>query len=172
MKQKLTLIGAVLMAAVTNINAANPVPAFLDTVTGYFTSFNPNLTNTFSQGTSLFAGADWNDGAHVSSTIGLEHRLKGKIGVDFQSSLADVEGTFRYLQSDLTYSVVHVDTKLTGFVGGGFDFETSRGFAAFGLRVQKALTPNTYAGLQLSAKVNREVKEVNPQMTVFTGFTF
>ena len=89
---------------------------------------------------------------------------------DFRN--ATVAGTIVSYQGGLGYSMVHYDTKLTGYINVGYKTDINLPYVAPGIRVKKALTDNTYGmvGLELPIYFRREA--MSPTYIVGAGFKF
>ena len=158
----------------TNAPAAPPTSTatFFDSVTGYFSSFNPELEDTFTN-----RGTFWTS---VDAMMGGSSPLVNSIGLSYDVwKLVSLEGVFR--NSGVAGAIVDAqggvglnfrvhDVKLTTYVDGGYGFAESRDaiYAEIGVRVLKALTTHTFAGVGIAAQVpgNRQV------LSAFVGFTF
>lgn len=170
----------ILPTAGTNTQVTAPLPtlqSFGQTAIGYFTTFNPNLTNTFStnQPYEAFIGASYQSGVYLGGLIGLEAQpLSGSYhGITLRevSTLAPQVGTLADAEFDIGWSYTHVDTRITAFVGAHWDIQSDETQAAFGVEIQKALTQNTFAGL-FAEGVTHDTKNGQLIIGLETGATF
>lgn len=75
-------------------------------------------------------------------------------------------------QGGVGFSVIHYDTKLTGYIDGGNNQQVSRVFIEFGLRVKKAITAHTYGGVGLGLqKYFGSSGVTTPTFSVYAGMT-
>lgn len=146
---------------------------FFDSVIGYFSTINTNLDTTFRDHKgSLWMGAQFNGGAHTGSQLGLSYDVWKSVSLESASVFADVSGLVDSQQIGVGYNITVHDTRLTVYVMGGIQFPENadnRAVCELGLRVKKALTEHTFAGMGLSARIE---KHASPMLTVFTGFCF
>lgn len=162
--------------AQTNTNAPQN---FLSTIQGYFSHFDPTLTNTFSDSKrlDLWTGAEQNLGNNTAADLGIEFRAYTfsetvlSISLESVTKNAGIAGTILGTQAGVGLNYVYIDTKLTGYVDGGYDFLNERPYAEIGLRVKKALTVNTFAGIGIALPIEKGFTG-RPNIVIFTGFTF
>ena len=159
--------------------------SFFQSVTGYFTSFNTNLDGTFLQEHgSIWTGVDSIQGGPVplANSIGLSYDLYRptnsavRISVENVLRNSGVAGTVLSEGMGLGMSWVVHDTKLTAYLDGVYGVGGEAANAKFmdrlnaeiGLRVQKALTDHTFAGVGFAVQLpsNRQV------LSATVGFTF
>lgn len=175
MKTKLAAIAFALSLVAGADAQTNTLPhqTFFDAVTGYFTSFNTNLDTTFADHRGdLWMGAQFNGGAHTGAQLGLSYRVWGNFSLESATVFADVSGNVDSQQLGIGYSVVVHDAKITGYAVGGIqfpEFADNRAVCEIGVRVKKALTIHSFAGVGLSARIE---KHASPMLTIFSGFTF
>jgi hypothetical protein len=162
-------------------NQMGPAPAteasFIQTAFGYFTSFNPDLAGTFTNRGTVWAG--------VASIVGGpsgEPSLENELGVSYALGKgfapelvlrnANVAGTVDSLQGGLSYGLVLIDTRVAAYADGGYDWNLSKMYGEVGLRVQKALTAHTFAGVSYGVQI-LGTKGSPPQVLgAEVGFTF
>jgi hypothetical protein len=166
---------------------APPNPrSFFQSFTGYFTSFNTNYDATFgAERATIWTGVDSIQGGAVplANSLGISYDLYSA-GVNtktlFKGTAVSVENVIRnsgvagtIVSDQLGFGlsfVVH-DVKLTAYADVGYDLQ-QRGrdkiFGEIGLRVMKALSEHTFAGIGQGAQLpaNRQV------FSVIAGFTF
>jgi len=152
--------------------------SFASSVQSYFTSFNTNLDSTFSTARGEFAvGVDSIQGGTVplANSLRLSVNMPGTnwlSAFSLESVTRDggVTGGIISEQVGLGINFVVHDAKLTLFADGGYNFDDAahRGFAEVGVRVQKALTEHTFAGIGMGAILPGNSRV----FTAFTGFTF
>lgn len=181
-----TLISSVLFATALVLGGcveayAQSTNTFVGSVTSYFTSFNPALTNTFapSKNFDLWTGSEYVSGINVAADLGLEYKLpwlqgtKSHWSAESVTKNAGIAGTILSQQVGVGFNYTITDTRVTGYLDGGYSWLNKSGFAEIGLRAKKALTDNTYAGLGISLDLgHRQNAQLVPNLVIFTGFTF
>lgn len=181
MKLKSAIIGVALLAA-TVIHAQTPPPTppnFFGSVTGYFTSFNTNYDASVAAARmSLWTGADSLQGAGVplANSLGLSYNIYAPTNSSLRLSIENVirnsgvAGTIVSDQIGGGVGFIFHDTKFTAYADGGYDFIATkdRFYGEGGLRLQKNLTENTFAGIGIGVQFpqNRQIEQV------FAGFSF
>ncbi len=147
-----------------------PHQTFFNSVTGYFTSFNTNLDTIFAnhKGT-LWAGQDWQGGAHASSSLGLEYLVYKKFSFDSETRFADLTGNVKSQQIGIGYNVDVHDVRLTGFAAGGYDFDLDNAYPVIGLRAKKLLTEHTFSFIEFVVPIE---KQSRPRLGFGVGFVF
>lgn len=177
----LSLIGGSVINAqqITNIT---PV-SFIHTVGSYFTSHNLELTNTFGSGHKfdLWTSIDsiqgnGNSAAHLADAIGISYVVYDHISLENVLRTSGIAGTIMTEQFGVGLNYTVIDTKLTLYADAGYDKGNSLTHSKFqdnlfgevGLRVKKALTENTYAGIGLGLQFPSNVQVYQ----VVAGFTF
>lgn len=178
---------AILSAAALSAQTNTP-PNFFQSIGSYFTSFNTNDLATFGQHkVQIATGVDSLQG---NGTVPLANSLRvsyNLIQPDITSSNttgfvlgpeevtrnSGVAGTIVSQQLGFKAGFVVVDTEIDGYIDGGYNlFDNPNAgqklYCEFGLRVQKALTVNTFAGIGIAeqAPINRQIGQV------FAGFSF
>jgi len=179
MKSRIGLIGLVglvgLLSAGAQQQAAAP-PAdstsFFGSVTSYFSSFNPELEGTFTNRGMFWTSVDSIQGGSnpLANSIGMSYGIWKQVSVEGVFRNAGVAGAIVDAQGGLGFSFVVHDVKLTAYVDGGYGFAESRDpyYAEAGVRIMKALTTHTFAGVGIAGQFpgNRQV------LSAFVGFTF
>jgi hypothetical protein len=153
-------------------NSMPPLPTssagLVQTVVDYFTAQNTNLADTFGANRfTLWAGVAnvQNADIPIENELGLSYDLfKGAMTTNYSTiGFFGLEAVFRNggvtgslisYQGGLEAGAVLVDTRLTGYIDGGWDSlpESQGGQRAFGeagLRVSKALGHHFFAGVGL-----------------------
>jgi hypothetical protein len=172
----LLALSVCLLVSTSKAQTSTPPTAgsFPETVLNYFKTFNTNLDSTFgsSKGT-IWTGVDSLQGAKVplANNLGIAYDVVGNLSLESGTRNGGVAGTIISEQFGLGYSFIVHDTKLTVYADGGYNFDAlgkDRFYGEIGLRVMKALTEHTFAGVGLGAQLpqNRQV------FSVFAGFTF
>lgn len=159
--------------------SSSPAPtlqSFGTSFVNYFSSFNANLTNTFStnQPYQVWLGASYQSGVFLGGLIGFEAQpFSGCRGLTLRevSTLAPTVGTLAGEEFDIGYSISYVDTRLTAFTGAHYDIVGDSMQAAFGIEVEKALTQNTFAGL-FAEGITHDTKNGQLIIGFVTGATF
>lgn len=148
---------------------------FFQSLQAYFTTFNPELESTFaSNNFCAWAGVSSVQGAGVplQNEIGFSATVKKSFSTEVVFHDAGVAGVIVNVQAGPAFNFVVHDTKLTLYGHGGYNISSEvdgdRVYGEFGVRVQKALTKNTFAGLGMGVQVPRGTRV----FTVFTGFVF
>ena len=164
-----------------------PEQTFFNSVAQYFSAFDTNSTTFATDTFDLWAGADTANNQNLAASLGLEilpFRIEhervcfGAVRWGRSHETRRVAGTILSEQAGFGYNVTHFDTRLTGYVDTGYRFDTRQGYIAPGLRVKKALTENTYAGVGLELPVyythgaGQSTGAPSPTLSIFTGFKF
>lgn len=170
MKKLLLSIG--LIVSVSASAQTNNSTTFFNSVTSYFTGFNTNLLTFQNEKGSMFTSVDSIQGGEhpLANSVGLSYKIYKVVGAETLFRNTGTTGVFLEAQAGLNLNFVLWDTKVTPYVDCGYAFAepTEKIYAEPGVRVQKALTDHTYAGVGLGVQlpVNRQV------FSVFAGFTF
>jgi len=91
------------------------------------------------------------------------------LSLEVQGRDSGVAGSIVNAQAGLGLNYRYYDVKLTAYVDGGYNFMgVNKMFGEIGLRAQKALTKNTYAGIGLGVLIPGGGRVIQ----AFTGFTF
>lgn len=177
--KKLILTSVIAIACIVNSNAqtqpSTPQQSFFDTVSKYFTSFNTNLTTFTSKShAEISMGLDTVNNDTLTASFLVEAPVWKSFSLEANVRNRTVFGDITTAGGGVGYSIVKWDTKLTGFVDGGYDWTTKRSFVEPGIRIKKALTENTYAGVGISIPFgfNTGSKVITPSYSVFSGFRF
>lgn len=157
-------------AQVTNDVPTLPPQHVFDVAMQYFTSFDTSLASTWTNhhGT-FFAAAEFEQGAHAGSQLGLSYSIYKGFGARGTVHFADLTGATKRLDLGIEYGYNIVDVKLSGYIVGGFDEQTRKGYCEVGVTVAKALTQHTYVFTGLAGIIERSAQ---PKMYVGTGITF
>jgi len=167
----LSLIAAIPVVAQTNRGS------FFDTVSGYFTTFNPNLTNTFAAKTTLWTGVDsvQGGGSTLVNEIGASYNAYGPLSVESVTRDGGVAGTLVSQQIGLGLNFTVIDTRLTLYGDAGYKLDgpsTSKFqdnlYGEIGIRVAKALTEHTFAWVGIGAQFPTKAQVFQGGI----GFTF
>jgi len=164
-----------------NLIAALPAVAqsnsFFGTVSGYFTSFNPTLTNTFTAKTTLWTGVDSQQGSGSSlvNEIGASYNAYGPLSIESITRDGGVAGTLVSQQIGLGLNFTVVDTRLTLYADAGYKLDSPSGskfqdniYGEIGIRVAKALTEHTFAWVGIGAQFPTKAQVFEGGV----GFTF
>lgn len=171
--KKITL--AILLFAAVAVNAqTNSAPSFFGSVQNYFTSFDTNSTTFLADNVDIWAGADTVDSSTTRASLGIAAMVyQHKLSIESITRSGAVGGTVVSQQFGVGYNITHFDTRFTGYIHAGYSLDSKRAYAAPGLRVMKALTANTYAGMSLELPFYfKRGAGVTPTISVFTGFRF
>jgi len=159
--------------------STNAPQQFYTTVFEYFTSFDTNLLafQTNYHGCA-WAGADYQSGVNVASSVGLEYGLYKSVAVESVTRNAAIAGTILSQQIDVGLSYTLFDTQLSGGAGLDYNFadvgSTRQGInAVIFAEAKKAMTQTTFAGLRLECDMPfRKTAAPVPVLSVFVGFKF
>jgi hypothetical protein len=150
-------------------NADTTPGGFLSSVQNYFTTMDTNSTTFVNRNFDLWTGAEYVQGVNTASSLGLEYKISGSFSFESVTRNAGIAGIILSQQGGFGYSLTRYDTKLTGYIDGGYDFNGKRPYAEVGARIKKAATKNTYFGIGIST---RYPGGRTPSVGLFTGFTF
>jgi hypothetical protein len=171
----ITLAVALPARAQTNLPPVDN-STFFASAMSYFSQFNPAYEETFhSNHFAAWTGLSSVQGAGVplQNEIGLSWAVvKETLSVEAVVHDSGVTGTLVNVQAGLGVNKIVHDVKLTAYVHGGYnisrDVRGDKGYALVGVRVAKALTLHTFAGLGAGVRLPRGDRE----FTAFTGFVF
>ena len=177
MKKTIAIIGTATLliasALTSRAQSTNSVGSFFGTVQSYFTSFNTNLDTTFaSERGSIWTGVDSIQGGAVplANSLGVSYNVWKSISVESVTRNSGIAGTVVSEQGGVGLSFVVHDTKLTGYADLGYALGEPKEklYGEIGLRIFKALTTHTFAGVGIGAQLpaNRQV------FSAIAGFTF
>lgn len=171
--KKITLILAI---AGLVFGAQAQTNTFFQSTLDYFTTFNTNLTTFQTDRVNIWADAATVDASTTRASFGACVKVYDAFDVESITRNGAVGGTVVSEQGGVGYSLVHYDTKLTIYGHAGWRFDTRQTYGCPGLRVMKALTPNTYAvvGVELPLYFRKGGGDtgVNPTFYIGTGFKF
>ena len=155
-------------------NAPTSPGTFFGTVQSYFTSFNPSLEQTFHKTNEwdIWAGADNVQGSGMTASLGVSYNVWKFVSLESVTRNGSVAGTIVGQQFQLGLNKVVHDVKVTGFVGGGYDFNQKESYGILGARFIKALTENTFAGLSIEEHIGGSKIGNTPTVSILTGFNF
>lgn len=153
---------------------------FASTVLSYFTSFNPDLTNSFQSSKGYaYAGVDslqgWN-GITLANSIVIDYKIWGGLAVDAYTRNGGVSGTIISQSVGACFNLPIKDVNVAVFAHGGYDFnavdtiekKADKFYGEIGIRAMKALTTHTFAGVSLSTILPGSRQSVG----AFAGFNF
>lgn len=166
--------------------APTPQGTFFNSVAQFFTGFDTNSTTFLTDTVDIWAGADTVNNQNMAASLGIEflplhsssNSFLAALSVESVTRNATVAGTIVSEQAGFGYNFTHFDTRITGYLDGGYRFDTRQGYLAPGIRIKKALTENTYmgVGLELPIYLNHDNGQPSgapsPTPSVFTGFKF
>lgn len=183
MKKISSLFAIIALLAFMPAKAQTNGPStFFQTAESYVTSFNISLTNTFgpAKRIEVWAGVEQNQGNNTAADFGVEADLwtlsqsassTMLLGGESVTKNAGIAGTILAQQGGVNLKYIHWDTQFEGYIDGGYDFFNKRPYGEPGLRIKKALTDNTFAGVSISIPIERGWKGT-PNLLFLTGFTF
>lgn len=157
--KRLTLITLLASAFVAGAQTNNG--SFFGTVSQYFTTFNPSLTNTFAAKTTLWTGVDSQQGSGSSlmNEIGVSYNAYGPLSIESVTRDGGVAGTLISQQIGLGLNFKIIDTRLTVYADAGYKLDSPANskfqddlYGEIGIRVAKALTDHTFAWVGIGAQ--------------------
>lgn len=168
-----------------NVSAQSNTPvSFIHTVEGYFISHNPDLTNTFgaTHKADIWTSLDSIQGdkasaAKLADAVGIAYTVYDHLSLENVLRTSGIAGTIVSDQFGVGLNFTVIDTRLTLYGDGGYNIENSHLagtkfkdnlFGEVGIRVKKALTENTYAGIGLGVQLPNAAQVYQ----VVAGFTF
>jgi len=166
----------------TNIPAPPTTPtAFWNTALGWLSSHNPNNESTFFSKGEAWAGAVTMQGdVNLANEIGLAYRLYSPSNSNFSVSLeavtrdSGIAGTFVSEGFGPSLNIKVHDVELSLYADAVYDLNSEAAkfqdkiHAEIGARVKKAMTQNTFIGVETFVQVPGEVRGFGG----FLGFTF
>lgn len=184
MKIKNLLILNLFVLALSSSAQSNTPVSFIHTVGGYFTSHNLELTNTFgiTHKADIWTSLDSIQGdkatnAKLADAVGISYTVYDHLSLENVLRTSGIAGTIVSDQFGVGLNFVVIDTKLTLYGDAGYNIENSRLtgtkfqdnlFGEIGIRVKKALTENTYAGIGLGVQLPNTAQVYQ----IVAGFTF
>jgi len=163
-------LGVIAGFSQTTPPAELPHQTFLNSVTAYFSSFNTNLDSIFvTHKGDLWAGPNWQGGAHASTSLGLDYDVYKKLSFGSETRFEDITGNVGSQQFSLGYGIVVHDVKLTGLVGGAWGFKESKLRPLVGVSAKKLMTEHTFTAIGLDIPF---VKNTKPELKLSTGLVF
>lgn len=161
----------------TNAPPSFTPQGFLTSFKNYFLTSDTNSTTFTTHDFDVWAGADYVQGVNTAQSLGLEYdfyHLSNKnvsLSAESVTRNAGIAGIILNQQVGLGLNLTHFDTKITGFIDGGYDFDGARPYAAIGARIKKALTVNTFGGLGIEEHFGTHSSRI-PTMSIFAGAVF
>lgn len=160
--------------------SSNSIPSFFNTAEGYFTSFNTNLL-TFQSGmdnVDISTGTEnWNNSRMLAVFHGDARVYQTSTNISLRvvatfyndttlGSLSKADGGV-----GIAYSLF--DTKTTGSINGGYDWEAKSGYVRPDLKFEKAMTQHTFAGVNLGIPLYFKGQgNLTPNFGFDLGFNF
>lgn len=167
-------IGVSVPAMPTN---APPTPGnFLQTVIGYFSSTTDLQTFQTNDAFDIWTGAEYVNNLNTAATLGIswnawQTSVVG-FGLETQTRNAGIAGTILSQGMGFNIQKVYKDIKLEAFVEGEKNFKLNVWDAEVGVRIFKALTDNTFAGIGISEFIGGGGTSTVPNVLVFAGAKF
>lgn len=176
--KNLFLIGLLTLAFSAKAQLSTNSGSFFDTALSYFTTFNTNLDSTFgnAKGT-VWTGVDSIQGGttHLANSLGLSYRVYNIVAIESITRNSGVAGTVVDQQFGFSLNFAVHDALLTAYGHMGYELDAPSGakigdkvFGEIGLRVSKALTAHTFAGVGLGAQLPKNTQV----FSAFMGITF
>ena len=151
-------------------------PSFFNAAMGYFTSFNTNLSGTFTNKGTAWAGIDSNIGGGgappIVNELGFSYAIWNGAAPELVLRNGGISGVVDSMQAGLSYSLVVVDTKLSAYADGGYSWDTKKGYGEIGIRILKALTTHTFAYINYGVQVDGSSGSPPQVIGAGVGFTF
>lgn len=177
----LAVLGVLLYAVAAQAQVLPPTNSpgsFFSTALSYFTAFNTNLDSTFANSKgSIWTGADSMQGARtpLANSLGLSYRVYNVISLESVTRNAGVAGTVVSQQFGPSLNFVVHDAKLSLYAHAGYELDAPAGgkfadkiYGEIGVRVCKALTEHTFAGVGIGAQLPKNTQVFQ----VFAGIVF
>lgn len=172
---------ATLALALVGANAqSNTIPSFFSSIGGYFTTHNTNLAGTFGLNKGeLWTSVDSIQGnastaAKLADAVGASYTVYDHLALEGVLRTSGIAGTVVDGQIGPSLNFVLIDVKLTLYADAGYDLEGTHKhtydalYGELGIRLKKALTEHTYAGVGLGVRV----PDASQVYQVMAGFTF
>jgi len=188
---KKIVLASALAAALASLPARSqtntpPQATFFNSLAQYFSAFDTNSATFRADTADVWVGADTVNNQNLAASFGIEilpfhpstNNLLAALSFESVTRNATVAGVIISEQAGAGFNFTHFDTRLTGYVDAGYRFDARQSYVAPGLRVKKALTDNTYAGvaLELPIYLNHAHGQASgapsPTLCLFTGFKF
>jgi hypothetical protein len=163
-----------------DVKAQTNIPSFFTDAEGYFTSFNTNLL-TFQDGydhVDISTGTEnWNNSQLLAVFHGDVHlysletnqSLRGVVTFYNDTTL----GSLSKLDAGAGYSYVIWDTKVTGSLNAGYDWDATKAYLRPDLAFDKAMTQKTFLGINIGAPIYfHGGGRLTPNYGVKAGFNF
>lgn len=174
----LTLVVALFAGFACQAQTNSP-QSFFQSVGLYFGAFNTNLADTFATDRlNVSIGSVTVGNSEMAADARFDFRLSTNSPFSLDACVRNttVAGTVLSYQGGVGYSIVKVDTKLTIYLDGGYKTDVNQPYAAPGIKVSKALTANTFAGVGIELPIyfrNSPIggnQPVAPTYYIFSGF--
>lgn len=175
MKSKFTSLFLASMLAMPLLAHAqtNTPQNFFQSVQGYFTSFDTNSTTFLTDKIDISLGTATIENAQLAADFLAEFQVKNPLSLEIDIRNTTVAGTVLSYAGGLGYNITHFDTRITGYIDGGYKTDTKSAYFAPGIRVKKALTANTYAGIGIELPINLSGnRPITPTYVISAGFKF
>lgn len=162
----------VFSASAQTTNAITPAISFFGTVQSYLTSFNPEYSFDGNK-VEVSIGADYAKGQSWADYITAQYNL-GKWDVQANFRNLGIGGDLQSVQVGGGYALFQkFDTKVEGYIVGGYSFAREVGIIEPGIVVRKKATANTFYELGLSWPIYTSGAQATaPNIRIGTGFTF
>lgn len=182
--KRLLLISVLLLSGLTLRAQTNTPPVvppstpqgFLSSALLYFSSINTNYT--FSP-FKIWTGGDYQNQINFADSINFSYDVLQPAsytqGVAFGAEAgmrnAGIAGTIVSYAAGGNVSYNYYDTRIEGYVDGGYNDPFHKGFAELGARILKKPTANTFLGLGLGFQIPTKGPNY-PIASVIAGATF
>jgi hypothetical protein len=174
---KKTVAAAILAASVVTVHAqTNTItgPNFLQSAEAYFTSFNTNVDENWTNVTlEASTGYKQVTGVNAASYVDVQYDIsKFNVGAVFQFS--GVGSPINAMEAQFGYDLVeYFDTKLELDIRGGYDWNVRGAIVEPAVMLKKKLTSNTFAEIGVSMPIySKGSFNQTPTFESGIGFTF
>lgn len=159
------------VAALPDTNVITSPQSFGASLINYFTAFDTNSTTFLTNDTlDISVGSTTIENKQLAADFLAEFNIGKKFSVEADIRNATVAGTIVSFQGGFGYSLVHYDTKVTGFIDGGYKTDIKLPYIAPGIRAKKALTQNTFGQIGIELPIYLHGNEgIAPSYTISVG---
>ena len=172
--KKIVSILAIASLSLCAMAQTNSPQNFYQSVQSYFTSFDTNSQTFLSDKVDISLGTVTIENSQLAADFLAEFQVKNPLSLEIDVRNTTVAGTVLSYAGGLGYNITHFDTRITGFIDGGYKTDTKSAYFAPGIRIKKALTANTYAGIgiELPIYLHNSGHSISPTYVVSAGFKF
>lgn len=156
----------------TPVAAAAGMPTFVSSLEGYATTINTNYSWD-SNRLEIATGGDFIGGQNWANYIKGQYDF-GRWDAEVNFRNLGIGGAIQSVEGGVGYALMQkFDTKLIGYIDGGYDFNRASGIFEPGAEIRKKGTLNTFfeAGISWPIWFSGPVNKY-PDVKVGTGFTW